>query len=307
MGLNKDKLIFDPADLTDSDDVGAYVRSSDGTLITHTNVGGKDGLDVNVINPITVASASDRAEDSAHTSGDVGSYVLAVRQDTLASSTSADGDYASFKVDAQGSLYVTDPALKASLDSVIKVDNAAFTDGVSSGVAIFGVDDANTYQPFKMNAAGELLVAADISVVTGSDKAEDSAHASGDIGAYVLSVRQDVLASSTSASGDYQSMKTDALGRMYINDARQSAVFSAVSVTDTATDLVAADLANRASIIVQNISNKSIYLGNSGVTTATGIKLNAGSSIELDVSSSVDLFAIADTGVTAAVRILELA
>jgi len=45
-------------------------------------------------------------EDSAHTSGDAGLHMLAVRQDTLAASTSTDGDYASLKVNALGRLYV---------------------------------------------------------------------------------------------------------------------------------------------------------------------------------------------------------
>ena len=54
-------------------------------------------------------------EDSAHTSGDSGAYVLAVRQDTLASSTSDDGDYASLKVNALGELYVHDTDVKAEL------------------------------------------------------------------------------------------------------------------------------------------------------------------------------------------------
>jgi hypothetical protein len=306
-GLNKDRIIFDPTDPTVSEDIGAYIRASDGTLITHTNVGGKDGLDVNIINPITVNSASDRAEDSAHTSGDVGSYILAVRQDTLTSSTSADGDYASFKVDSVGSLYTRDTGVKASLDSVIKTDNGAFTDGASMGLAMFGVDAANTYQPFKLNAAGELLVAADVSVTTGSDKVEDSAHANADVGTYILSVREDTLTSSTSASGDYQSIKTDALGRMYTNDAHQSMLVTPKSVTTTASALVASSLANRKQILVQNISSKNVYLGTSAaVTDVNGFKLGAGMSIELDLAAAVALFAIS-VGAAADVRIIELA
>src|ERR1035438_9477632 len=78
----KDHLIFDTTDATsilDSDSVGAFVRASDGTLITHhtlgsnqhldtysaladgagtaltsTLTGGKQGLDVNVTNPLNV-------------------------------------------------------------------------------------------------------------------------------------------------------------------------------------------------------------------------------------------------------------
>ena len=138
--FGKEKLVFDPADADATDNVGAYVRSSDGTLITHTDNGGKQSLDVNVSNTVTVEATDfdirnldysqdnvaikgatgnqlvveadgsinvnadisvvnghEKLEDAAHVSGDVGSFVLAVRQDTLANSVSADGDYAALK------------------------------------------------------------------------------------------------------------------------------------------------------------------------------------------------------------------
>ena len=159
-----------------------------------------------------------------------------------------------------------------------------------------------------VNADGSINVNADISVVNGSDKAEDSVHASGDIGTYVLSVRQDTLAISTSASGDYQSFKTDALGRQYSNSAAQTAAFSAVTVDTTAggVDLVASDLANRTKILIQNTGSKPIYIGNSGVTAATGIKVPAGASAEFEAGPQVNLFAITDSG-SSDVRVMELA
>ena len=46
--LNKDQLIFDPADIEESDRVGAYLQSSDGTLLTHTTQGTSEALDVNI-------------------------------------------------------------------------------------------------------------------------------------------------------------------------------------------------------------------------------------------------------------------
>lgn len=64
-------------------------------------------------------SDAEYAEDSAHTTGDVGLHMLSVRQDTLASSTSADGDYASLKVDSLGQLYT-----RADLQSAIADDDA---------------------------------------------------------------------------------------------------------------------------------------------------------------------------------------
>lgn len=51
-------MIFDTTDantILDSDSVGAFIRSSDGTLLTHTDVGGKQSLDVNVANDISIA------------------------------------------------------------------------------------------------------------------------------------------------------------------------------------------------------------------------------------------------------------
>jgi len=78
------------------------------------------------------------------------------------------------------------------------------------------VSDNGDYTPLSVNAAGELRVAADISVSTGSDKAEDSAHVSGDIGTYILGVQQSTL-SSSNADGDYGSLKLDSLGRLWTN------------------------------------------------------------------------------------------
>jgi hypothetical protein len=83
--------------------------------------------------------------------------------------------------------------------------------------ALAGTD--GDYIPFSMTATGRLRVDAEVSVTTGSDKAEDAAHASGDIGTYILGVRQDTLANSTSADGDYGSLKLDSLGRLWTNSA----------------------------------------------------------------------------------------
>lgn len=52
------------------------------------------------------SSATEYAEDSAAVDGDLGIQALAVRQDTLAASTDADGDYTPLKSNAAGALYV---------------------------------------------------------------------------------------------------------------------------------------------------------------------------------------------------------
>lgn len=70
----KQKLIFDVTDantIADSDSVGAYLRASDGTLLTHTDVGGKKALDVRVAEGINVEVDLDFNDDSvtAHQGG----------------------------------------------------------------------------------------------------------------------------------------------------------------------------------------------------------------------------------------------
>lgn len=306
--INKDKLIFDPADLAASDDVGAYLRASDGTLLTHTDVGGKKALDVNVANEVAVTIAAgaeikitDGTDDLAiNADGSINAVVSATDLDIR------DLSFATDKVDVTGSEVSLDAATLAALENISAVVTATDLDIRDLNHAQDNVAIAQGGNTLVVNADGSINVNADISVVNGSDKLEDAAHASGDVGTYVLAVRQDTLAIDTSASGDYASFKVDALGRLHTVDAAQDAVFSAVTVATSATDLVASDLANRRKILIQNVSTRTIYVGESGVTTATGIRLAAGSSIELEAGPQVNLFAIAQGG-SADVRVLELA
>lgn len=53
------RLIFDATAPAESANVGAYVRASDGTLITHTTNGGVQALDVQIANASVVVSATD--------------------------------------------------------------------------------------------------------------------------------------------------------------------------------------------------------------------------------------------------------
>lgn len=186
--MNKQQLILDTSALAESDNVGAYLRSADGTLLTHTDVGGKKSLDVNVANSVTVTATD-----------------LDIRN--LA--------FATDKVDASGSVVALDAPTLAALEN-ITVSATDFDirnlDYSQDNVAIKG----STGNQLVVNADGSINVLADISITSGSDKAEDAAHSSGDIGTYVLAVRQDTLANSTSADGDYGSFKINSTGALYV-------------------------------------------------------------------------------------------
>ena len=245
--FGKEKLVFDPADADATDNVGAYVRSSDGTLITHTDNGGKQSLDVNVSNTVTVEA----------TDFDIRNL-----------------DYSQDNV-----------AIKGATGNQLVVE-----------------------------ADGSINVNADISVVNGHEKLEDAAHVSGDVGSFVLAVRQDTLANSVSADGNYAAFKVNSKGALYVEIAQQSPatntswLVSQNTIDTTAELVVATDLAARKRILIQNVSSsKVVYLGESNaVTSASGLRLSAGAAIELDLAAGAAIYAIAN-GAGADIRVAELA
>lgn len=222
MALNKDKLVFDESFISDSDQVGAHLLGSSSAKITSTNVGGKEGLDVNIINTSLAVTATDLdirdlafATDKVDVSGSevsLDAATLAALENITVSATDLDIRdlaFATDKVDVSGSS-VTVSATDLDIRDLTHV-----SDSIKIG-------DGTDF--LAINADGSINVNADISVVNGSDKAEDSAHASGDIGTYVLAVRQDSLATDTSADGDYASLKVNSLGQLYTLASISSAV-----------------------------------------------------------------------------------
>lgn len=89
--------------------------------------------------------------------------------------------------------------------------------------------------------------------------------------------------------------------------AATSAAYGEETVTTTATKIIASNLANRRKVIVQNLGSKDMFFGhNASVTTATGIRISAGSSAELEFGPSLDLYGITASG-SADARYLEVA
>ena len=238
--LGKEKIVFDPANMADTDSVGAFVRAEDGTLITHTADGSKQRLDV--------------ATGAEHKAGE---------------------------------------AFAAS----------------QGGMAAWAVDPDGNYAPFKVNAAGELIV--DVQLTSGSDKINDDASGATDVGTYVLSVRQDSLSTTTSASGDFQSFKSDALGSTWVHvsataqaPADNTLAHGQQVVTMTAAPITAS-LPTRRRIIVQNVDNsKPFFLGDSGVAISNGLRVSPGSVLEIELAAGTDLYAVAAVASVAA-RVLE--
>lgn len=406
------KIAVDTANVADGHSIAAYLTSSSGALLDSVAIGGNDSLYVKsasehaedtahtsgdygamalvvrsdaggslvsadgdysplqvdstgrlrVLADLTTSFDFTYAEDSAHTSGDIGGFMLLVRQDTLAISTSADGDYGAFKSNNLGELYVKDTSANASLDAIeastasidtkltttnstlttidtslnnIEADTATLVisnAGILSelqalshaedaahvsgdlGVMSLAVrNDAGTalaadgdYIPLSTDANGNLRVAGTVSI--SGTYAEDSAAVSGDMGMQVLTVRKDALTTNVSADGDYGSFISWSEGSVKTVDMPNIAVLAtAVSVDSTAggTALPSSALAFRRIISIQNKGDKSIFVGPSGVTTASGTEIPKGAAAEFNAGPSVAFFAITASG-TADVRVLQL-
>lgn len=76
-------------------------------------------------------------EDTAHTSGDTGTMMLAVRRDANTSLVTSDGDYAPLQVGSTGALKV-DIASGGGTGGTSANDEAAFTEGSSSTTPVAG-------------------------------------------------------------------------------------------------------------------------------------------------------------------------
>lgn len=82
---------------------------------------------------------------------------------------------------------------------------------------------------------------------------------------------------------------------------------SAVTVGTSATPLPANPLEYRRALVVHNNSGSTVFLGDSSVTTTTGLPLAAGEKIAFDIQNNPNVVVYGVAGANADVRIMELA
>jgi hypothetical protein len=183
---------------------------------------------INVVAAVSVEpSDAEFMEDTPNTSGDVGLHVLTVRQDTLATSTSTNGDYADFKVNALGELYVTDTSGNSLLTTIDASLNAIETSTGSIDTKLTTTNSTLATIDTSLNN-----IETDIANLT---HVEDTPHTSGDTGLMPLAVRNDA-GTALAADGDYIPFTTDATGAL-----RTTTTISAVGNEQyTVTDALAA-------------------------------------------------------------------
>lgn len=124
-------------------------------------------------------------------------------------------------VPVTGTVTITDGSGPVTVDGTVTVANPGLTDAQlrATPVPVSGTVTIT-------DGAGPITVDGSVavtSVIPGTaantlGKAEDAAHASGDVGVFALGVRNDAAATRTSADGDYSPISTDGAGRIGISD-----------------------------------------------------------------------------------------
>ena len=257
--IGKEQLFFDPTNAANSDVVAGYVYGAGGTLITSTTVGADEGLDVNILNASLVVTATD----------------FDIRDLTAASDSVSIGDGTdTLEINADGSINITDNGGSLTVDAVdldIR-DLSSATDSVAAWLS----DGSG-------NAITSTGGALDVNVATISGLAifaEDSAHTTGDDGQHVLAVRQDTLAASTDADGDYASLKVNAAGALYVShDGDITIADGGNSITVDAVDLDIRDLTAASDSVAAWTHDGS---GNAISSTSGSLDVNVTNSIDVD-------------------------
>ena len=287
--LNKYKLCFDPAAPDDGDNLGAYLRSSDGTLLTHSSVNGCEALDVNICNDLDIDVKLDGVYDGVSNTDPDNAGLIAHQR------AAAPGD-AEQTFRSTGAHPDSDDVAPADVHAVDVNSFLMAYDGTNWDRLT--LTDGN----LNVNIVQDPAACLRVEGCTDDDDADDDKPIK--IGFKAMATLDTV------DDGDRANGISDIYRRQYVNTGANVAIANAaVAVDDTAggTQLSASPIASRRNMIIQNRGNKSVYLGGAGVTIANGIELPACAIAQLDIGPNIDIRAIKDTpGGDSDVRIMEL-
>lgn len=303
----KSKLVFDTTDadtILDSDSVGAFLRASDGTLLTHTDVAGKKALDVRVAEGINVEVDLDFGDDSV-TAHQGGTWVIdSITDPVVVTATNLDIRdlaFATDSVDVSGSEVSLDAATLAALEE-ITVQNGA-------GAAAVNIQDGGN----SITVDGTVAITGDVNVTQGTSPWVVSAT---DLDIRDLDAAQDSVQSNlfdgagtaltSTLVGADQALDVNVVNSISVEDVALANSAVAAAAKATVGDVVASPLASRKYLYVYNNGNRAAFIGPNGVTTANGFPVNPGSMVELRAGAAIDL-EFDQAGGNIDIRSLELA
>jgi len=221
-------VIVDSGTITVTDGAGALnVIVDSGTITTVSTVTSVSS--VAAVIPGTGATNLGKAEDSPHTSGDVGVGMLCVRHDVATTGLGVDGDYANCVLDANGALVVTGGGGGTEYS-----EDAATPATIVGTATMMERDDAlATVTPIEGDwislrgtSIGSLWVRDD------NGNAIQVAAGASDRGVPSLAIRDDALSTLTPADGAYTNLRVDSVGSLHVTIDSIAAVAGTTTVTE---------------------------------------------------------------------------
>lgn len=262
----KDQLIFDVTEVNDSDNVGAFIRSSDGTLIDHEQinsvnrlsvdstmkdgagvaltsslVGGKQALDVSIVDGVNVEVDLSHLDDSVR---------LGDGTDFFTSTTVG--------ADIGLDVNIINASIEVTATDLDIRDLTAVSDSVQSHL----YDGAGTAITSTLVGADQAL---DVNVVN------------------EIEVNDSALANTAIANAS-----------------------NTLATAGTSQDVVASALASRKYLGIHNVSNTRAFIGASGVTSANGFPISPGSTLWLRAGDAIDIEFVGRPARTPEIRTLEI-
>jgi hypothetical protein len=156
--LGKGRIIGDVTTPTDGDTIISYLTDAAGNVLTSTLVGSDQALDVNI-----VQMTGQYLEDDPHNSGDIGNFMLAVRNDGGTALAGTDLDYIPLSTDAAGSLRVAVSSFTSNYEYAedtghTTADVGAFVLSVLRNSPTAEADTNGDYAPFSVDPLTHLRV-----------------------------------------------------------------------------------------------------------------------------------------------------
>lgn len=310
--LSLERLLFDPTNVADGPIVGSYIVSASDSVIDSTDVGGTEGLNVNVLNGLTIDADGIYNVSTNPTPDNIGligftraatpglteqvePITVGVPADDVVNANVHAMDVNSFLMGFDGTtwdrLTLTDGDLNVNLTNTSIAVTASDLDIRD----LTQTDEITAYQ----GGTWTVGISAD---------ADDAASTYNPINVGGVAYDQSTALGALSATADRGHMLMDLYRRIFINDAPNRAVASVnKGLTDAAAALVATELAGRMRVLIQNVGSEECEIGPSGVTWGAGIKISKGGTLALEAGEAVALYGICNTSKTTNVRVFELA
>lgn len=269
------RLVFDITDadtIAASANVGAYLRSADGTLLTHTDVGGKKALDVRVAEGINVEVDLDAADDS----------VASWTNDGAGNPIGSTG----------GALHISDAGGSLTVDAVdLDIRNLVFaTDKVD--VTGSSVTATQGTSPWVVgDGGGSLTVDAVDLDIRNLLHTQDSVRLGDGTDFYTSTTIGPDIGLDVNVIGGTITASDAALANTAVSN-------EANSVTTVEENLVTTGLANRKYLFTYNHGSKASFIGTTGVTSANGFPIFPGTGYEFRAGPAIVLRTITDSGTT---------